>query len=1006
MKQGVFLPGLLVCLWAASPIAAQPYGHLTGVVLDSTGGGISGATVEVVNEETGFRRQAHSQADGGYVVASLQPGLYKITVRKEGFRTIVRLGIKLDVSQPTRVDFTLPVGSMQESITVHGDTPLLNSEDASVGTLIPRDRIERLPLNGRGILSLLELAPGTVVTPATRGESGQFTANGQRPNTHYFTVDGVSVNTGVSGGAAPTQATGGALPGLTAFGSLHSVASLEALEEFRVQTSTVAPELGRLPGAQVSLSTRSGSNDFHGSVFYFFRHEKLAANDWFANRHGDPRWPLRVNDFGAGLGGPLRKNRSFFFLAYEGIRLRQPFTWRTAVPSLAFRAEAPDWAQPVLHLFPAPNGPTLGRDLQEWTGPNLGPSRLDAGSLRIDHALTSRVTLFGRYNQTPSANRFGAFQVSDLVLHSRNLTAAVDVRLRPDTVLDTRLNFSEASARSEWRPITGPLGDCALEPLLRQFLRDSAVCNDLIRFSISGVGQLTSGREGDRRQSQFHLSTTGNLDRRAHNVRLGIDYRRLTPVYRDPTGSLSVMAENVNDLLSTQNLWIATTAAQSSRSEFVEVSAFAQDTWRIGDRLTAAYGVRWEFNPPPAGGRLYYVNAEGSYIQADLPIWRTRYTNFAPRLGVAYRATNRLALRGGAGLFYDSSLSIATDVVNGGPLNVSLYTSARQGFVATVLSYGFLPGFRMPLIAQWNASAEQAVSKRDVVSVAYVGSTGRKLIRREFGTSPGSELLRIALATNHGRSGYQGLQIQYRRRLSTAFQALFSYAWSHSIDNASSDYTLNWATPGAMAARDRSSSDFDVRHAAVAAFSYENQRAERPRGRTGRLLQGWAVDGVLRARTGFPINVVAAEQSMALTFANAFRPDLVPGQPIWISDASAPRGVRLNRAAFQTTTGLIQGNLGRNALAGFGMFQADLALRREFRFQEQGPALQFRVEAFNAFNNANLADPVRFLASPMFGESPTMLNVMLGTGSPASGLAPIFQVGGARSVEVVLRVRF
>lgn len=141
------------------------------------------------------------------------------------------------------------------------------------------------------MLSLLELAPGTVVTPATRGEPGQFTSNGQRPNTNYFTVDGVSVNNGVSGGGLPAQVNGGALPGMTAIGSFHNLVSLEALDEFRVQTATTTPEFGRLSGAQVSLSTRSGSNDLHGSLFEYFRHERLDANDWSANRIGDPRAP-------------------------------------------------------------------------------------------------------------------------------------------------------------------------------------------------------------------------------------------------------------------------------------------------------------------------------------------------------------------------------------------------------------------------------------------------------------------------------------------------------------------------------------------------------------------------------------------------------------------------------------------------------------------------------------------------------------------------------------------
>src|SRR5439155_3585695 len=196
----------------------------------------------------GFRRVTQSQPDGAYVVSSLQPGVYKITVRKDGFRTLIRFGFKLSPSQPARADFKLVVGSVQETITVEGSTPLLHGEDASVGTLVGRDEIERLPLYGRGLLGLLELAPGVVVTPATRGESGQFSVAGQRPNMNYFTVDGVSANSGVSGGGLPAQSTGAALPAMTAFGGMEGLVSRDALEGARVQTSTTAPEFGRLPG--------------------------------------------------------------------------------------------------------------------------------------------------------------------------------------------------------------------------------------------------------------------------------------------------------------------------------------------------------------------------------------------------------------------------------------------------------------------------------------------------------------------------------------------------------------------------------------------------------------------------------------------------------------------------------------------------------------------------------------------------------------------------------------
>ena len=313
---------LVVC---TLPAFSQRYAGLYGRILDTFEGGIGQAAVTVVNEETGFRHATQSEPGGGYSIQVLLPGIYKITVRKDGFRSMVRFGVTVAAASATRADFVLPVGSIEESITVYGTAPLLEQEDGSAGRRMDRDEFERLPLNGRGVLTLLEFAPGTNVTPATRGEAGQFSASGQRPNTNYFTVDGASANAGVAAGGLPAQSTGGALPALSAFGSMDSVISLEAVEELHVTTSTGVAELGRMPGALVAIHSRSGTNALHGSTLYRFRDDLFNANDWFANEAGYGRIPLRLHDVTLTLGGPVKKNRTFFFLSYQHIALRQPY---------------------------------------------------------------------------------------------------------------------------------------------------------------------------------------------------------------------------------------------------------------------------------------------------------------------------------------------------------------------------------------------------------------------------------------------------------------------------------------------------------------------------------------------------------------------------------------------------------------------------------------------------------------------------------------------------------
>jgi hypothetical protein len=410
--------------------------------------------------------------------------------------------------------------------------------------------------------------------------------------------------------------------------------------------------------------------------------------------------------------------------------------------------------------------------------------------------------------------------------------------------------------------------------------------------------------------------------------------------------------------------------------------------------------VRWDYGPDAIARQpSYYLDPEKRQIVAVKEVtWPPAFSRIAPRVGVAWQASRdgRTVVRFGAGLFYDTTPGTVTDAVNSGPFNVQQYGSGRFAPFSGLLSYGYVSRFEPPEVIQWNVTAERAFSSADVVSLGYVGSLGRDLVRREMGGPGSTTTIRLAIATNRGLSDYQGLQAQYRRRFSRNLQALVSYSWSHSIDNSSTDSLIHWAGAGFDPIRDRGSSDFDVRHSVGASVTYEFQ---------GRWLRGFALDSMLRARSGFPVDILEAEQPMGLNFANVFRPDLVAGQAVWIRDPLSPGGKRLNESAFRQTPGLQQGSLGRNVVPGFGMAQVDLALRRTF-YPNDRLSLDLRLEAFNALNHPSFADPVRYLANPLFGSPASMLNLMLGTGSPGSGMAPIFQTGGARSLQLSLKLRF
>jgi hypothetical protein len=1000
------------CLLLSVALEAQQGAQVFGLIKDPSDAVVPGATVTVVSQATGIRRSSRSNQEGMYVIASLQPGLYKVTARREGFQTLARLGVRFEVAQNARIDFTLQVGSMEQEVTVQGGSAPVNVQDGSVGMVIGRELIGTLPLNGRGLLGLLELAPGVLVTPATAGEAGQFTTNGQRANTNYFTLDGVSANTGVSGTGMPAQFSGGSLPGMTAFGSTHNLISIEALEEFRIETSSFAPEFGRLPGAQVVVSSRSGSNDFHGSLFECLRNQRLEANDWFANAKGLDRGPLRLNDFGAVLGGPVRRNRTFLFVSYEGLRLRQPYTWLEAVPSLLVRRYAPGPVQPILNAFPLPNGRDFGNGLAELTASTSRSSGLDAGSLRLDHALSARLSLFARYSRTPSTTESGYSQINVSRFRSDILTVGLTASFSPSINNELRLNAAQTKVGAQWR--TSPEGGAIPLDLSRLPLPIYVPAGEsFYRLSVGGVGELITGTAGTNSEGQFNLVDTMALTRGTHQLRFGGDYRRLAPHRGGPPYDVGITFESLADLAANQNMLVTYSEASQVSSVVRNISLFLQDTWRVHPRLTLTYGSRWELNPPSQALRsAEYVlseSADQSSVQTLAPgaaLWRMGYLNFGPRIGVAYGLTRdgRTVLRAGAGVYYDAGFSAEADAVNGAPYNsLRMSLGAPYGHAASTMGipirYGVAPNLRLPLSLEWNFTLERALGANGLGAVSYVGSTGSGLLRREAFLRPDIGAVDIAVATNHGAASYNAFQLQYRRTMARGLQGILSYNWSHSIDTVSFASALQLVQPGFGAAEDRGSSSFDARHALTAAFSYEVLA------RRLHLLRGWAVHGMVRSRTGFPIDILTRQDAFGLGLSNVIRPDLRSGVPLWLADPSVPGGKRLNPAAFSLPHNLAQGTLGRNVVSGFGMYQIDLAVRRQFHVSDR-VSLDTRIEAFNVLNHANFGDPVRYLASPLFGQSASMLNLMMGNGSPNSGLAPALQAGGPRSMQLALRLRF
>jgi hypothetical protein len=274
---------------------------LSGIVIDQAGAVIPGVNIDVISVTQGFERATNTNNEGVFVVTSPLPGNYTIKAEHEGFNPAEVRNVILNVNDPRMIKISLKIGELQSTTVDVVDTPSLIDESSAVGTTVNRQFVEHLPLNGRSVQPSISLSPGVVLTKASNVEAGQFSVNGQRANANYFTIDGVSANIGASVGLDPYQAATGALPGFSASGGTNNLVSVDALQEFKIQTSSYAAEFGRTPGAQVQLLTRSGTNDFHGRAFEY---EAFDANEWFVNRRGDPRPPLRQNIFG-GVGGSV-----------------------------------------------------------------------------------------------------------------------------------------------------------------------------------------------------------------------------------------------------------------------------------------------------------------------------------------------------------------------------------------------------------------------------------------------------------------------------------------------------------------------------------------------------------------------------------------------------------------------------------------------------------------------------------------------------------------------------
>jgi len=1040
---------LVLLLCYSISFAQSTNATISGGVTDPSGKFIQGADVEIANDATGVIYSSKTNGSGMYVVPILPPGHYHVQISKPGFRTIIKADVVLNVQSALALNFVLPVGSTSESVTVDAGSSLINTTDASVSTVVDEKFVKNIPLNGRSFQDLISLTPGVVTQSPQQGGSiqaqGDFSVNGQRTESNYYMIDGVSGNTS-AGSANGTGGFGqtGSIAASSALGTTQNLISVDALQEFRVSSSSYSAEYGRMPGGQFSFSSRSGTNTLHGTVFDYLRNDLFDANDWFNNYYDISRPALRQNDFGGAVGGPVivprlynGRSKSFFFVSYEGLRLVQPTNASAQyVPSLSLRQSPTlnDSMRALLNAFPLPTGNEIFQsgnpsELSQFVKAFSLPSNIDATSVRVDHVISDKVTAFLRYSYSPtnisSRNLSSPGQTQQ---NSETYTAGLDNSFSPKISNNFRIGFAASRALALFG--LDSFGG-AVPADLQTVVGAPGAYNTYSYFpfiDISGVGSTyIQSFKGGNSIRQWNLTDTIALSLGRHQIRAGFDERHLTSPLDPAALSVYPYFYTRTDLEASQTSYLFIRKTDPARPTFNEFSAFIQDEWQFRPQITVSAGLRWDINPAPgAADRQHPYTVLGSvYDPASLTLaprgtslWDTSWYNFAPRLGMAWKARSaprwETVVRAGGGVFFDTGNQVGAYGFSGlgflasnTPANSTMPFGASYYDFTTAVSAPYTSSFifayprhmQLPYTLQWNFSLDQALGRTQVVTISYLGAEGRRLLQQQYRSvnSFNPEFGIIYYYPGGVTSNYEALQVKFQRNVAAGFQALASYTWSHALDFGSTNTSLPLTYGNA---------DFDVRHDLQAALSWDIPRTNH--GSTlNTFANGWGIDGRLSVRSAFPITLtgnVIVDPTGSYSYGSV---NYDSSKAVYLYGPQFPGGRMLNggpnvpsaTAAFSLPTGTDTGNAPRNFVRGFGAGQFNTAIRRDFPIHGD-VHLSFRAEAFNVFNQPNFGyiDPT--LTDLQFGKATAMLNASL------ASMSALYQQGGARSMQFSLKLGF
>ncbi len=982
-------PVVLAVVVFGLPGLAQDRTGINGTVTDPSGALIPNVKVELKSPATGLFREVRTGSTGIYEFPALPIGSYQITIAKDGFRTYEIDNVELVYGQVRTVDATLQIGGTTEAVQVSATTEMLNRTSAEVGQVIEAKQISEIPISGRNWASLMLLAPGAINYGG--GAQRDICFNGHSLDDSNFTFDGVDT----SGVQEQTQKADTRLN-----------IALESIAEFRVSDAVYTAEAGSAGGAQVNVVSKSGTNEFHGNTFYAVRNDALDSRSPF---DGSTLPPFTLNQFGASFGGPVIKNKAFFFANYEGLRQSLGETLYSDVPNDAYRARvlaANPQLAPILNAFPTGGVPTSDPDTNLLSKVATDTVREDAGMFRFDYRFSDADTAYARYNVD---NAYIDTPVDALGTHNviphipTNFILAYTHIFSPTTFNEAEFGINRANYHN-WTYGTAPV---AVSIGTFSSVSDTSLDTE-VGTTFSYIDNLTKvkGR---------------------HTFKMGVDIRRIRLDNSGNTLTTSTLGYDTNAD------FIANTAASATylvgegvvgtRRTFA--AGYVQDEFKATPTLTLNLGLRYEYYSVPHEilnrSAVVDIAGCGGFCPKGTPYYSPDTGDLGPRIGIAWAPgalRGKTVIRTGFGIYYGGNQN--DDFSDPAESAVPRYSLTQKDFP----SLGFpLTAFLNPAnqlfspkaIARdrkdlsyqnWDFLVEHELPHDFVAQAGYVGGVGRhlfdkyqvNLINPATGTRPLPTFAQFGLKANDGNNNFNALQASIQRRFTHGLLFQANYMWSHSLTDASDGSGTSVGFQN-MACRscDYSDSDLDVPQTITINGVYELPFGPgKPflnDGLVSHVFGGWELASLAAARSGLPVNISMTRKAAVMLDGNTSgqRPDLVAGQSIYATDQTINDW--FNPAAFATPAPDTWGNLGRYIARGPGTYEIDTSLEKKFRITERY-TFDLRASAFNLLNHPQFSTPASNISKASFGTITSIVN----DGATGSG-AP-------RRIEFMLRLEF